>query len=81
MVDLTAAADAFVGGFIAAKARKLNSAQALLWADAAGTICTQRAGAQVRFERGAPTPRGDRSGCRLIPCACAGWVTLGHDHR
>ena len=38
-VNLAGASDAFLGGFIAAKARGLSTGQALLWAHGAGMLC------------------------------------------
>ena len=46
VIDYIGAADAFVGAFIAARCRRLTATQALLWANAAGTLSTQRRGAQ-----------------------------------
>ena len=46
VVDIVGAADAFVGGFIAARCRRLSGAQALLWGHGAGTVSTLSRGAQ-----------------------------------
>ncbi len=44
VVDVIGAADALVGGFVAARCRRLPPAQALLWATAAGTLSTMGRG-------------------------------------
>ncbi len=46
VIDVIGAADAFVGGFLAARCRRLSMCQALLWAYAAGTLSTLQRGAQ-----------------------------------
>ena len=44
--DFISAADAFVGGFVAAHCLRLSATQSLLWASAAGNLSLSEAGAQ-----------------------------------
>lgn len=46
IVDVIGAADASVGGFVAALCRGLSATQAMLWAHASGSLSTLRPGAQ-----------------------------------
>ena len=46
VVDVIGAADAFIGGFLAARCRRLSMCQAMLWAHGAGTLSTMERGAQ-----------------------------------
>jgi sugar/nucleoside kinase (ribokinase family) len=45
-VDFIGAADAFVGGFVAAHCRRLSVTQSVLWAHAAGNLSLSERGAQ-----------------------------------